>query len=411
MHRRQLLTHGAALLGSVPLALHARLALSAPVPMPSGTTGTTGSFGLLGPDNRLVVVMLRGALDGLAAVPAVGDPAWRGLRPNADAQAEQDGGAPSPLDGTFALHPQLGMLHQWWQDGSLLILHAVAQPYRERSHFDAQQMLESGGTRPFEWQTGWLGRAMAAAHQPGLALVPHVPLALRGPGTDTLASNWAPTRQPAPAGDLLDRAQRLYADDPQFAALWAQAMAQQGMAGRDEPADRGPGGFTALAEQAGRFLSDPAGPRLAWLELDGWDTHTAQAPRLKRALSTLDSGLSTLRGALGPLWARTSVFVMTEFGRSAVPNGTGGTDHGTAGIALLAGGAVRGGRVLADWPGLAPAQLLQGRDLRPTQDLRALQSAVLQAHWGLDSGLIGRSVLPGAPAPLTGLYRHTAATA
>ncbi|GAP35444.1 DUF1501 domain-containing protein [Piscinibacter sakaiensis] len=347
---------------------------------------------------RLVVVLLRGALDGLAAVPAVGDPAWSRLRP--PSPEDERAGAPRPLDGLFALHPGLETLHGWYGEGRLLVVHAVASAHRERSHFDAQQLLESGGTRPFALSTGWLGRALAARDGRGLALGPALPLGLRGaPG----ASSWAPTRQAEADGDLLARVQRLYAGDGALADAFGRAADP-----RQRPMDEGPGaggaGFVALAEQAGRFLAADDGSDVAWLDGSGWDTHTQQAGRLGRLLPTLDRGLGALRQALGPQWARTTVLVMTEFGRTAALNGSGGTDHGTGGVAFLAGGAVAGGRVLADWPGLAPAQLLDGRDLRPTQDLRALIRPVLQRQFGLGDARLAREVLPDAPPALQGLW-------
>jgi uncharacterized protein (DUF1501 family) len=366
----------------------ARLVLAAPDPRPDG--------------QRLVVVMLRGALDGLAAVPALGDPAWAALRGT-------EAGEPAlRLDGFYGLHPALAELHRWWQQGELLVLHAVASPYRERSHFDAQQLLESGGQRAFDLSTGWLGRAMQLRGQPAVALTSSLPLALRG---SDQASTWTPARRAAADDDLVARVGALYRDDPALAAAWTQAMAQQnlvaatvadrGMAGMAPTA--GADGFVALAAQAGRLLAADRGPRVAWLDAGGWDTHAQQAPRLQRLLAGLDQGLAALRQALATQWPQTTVLVLTEFGRSAVPNGSGGTDHGTGGIALLAGGAVAGQRVLADWPGLAAAQLLDGRDLRPTRDLRTIIGAVLQRQFGLDPAQLRQTVLPGVSALPPGL--------
>jgi len=353
---------------------------------------------------RLVVVMLRGALDGLAAVPAIGDANWATLRPQAAADDARFG-APLPLAGPFALHPALKTLHGWYGEGQLLVAHAVASPYRERSHFDAQQLLESGSNRPFEFDTGWLGRGLAQAHGRGVALGSALPLALRGADG---ASSWAPEREAGFDADLMSRVARLYEGDPQFAGVFAKAREQQqGVMGETDNAMTGKAGtgFVNLAQQAGRFLAAPDGPTLAWLDTTGWDTHTQQAARLSRGLEQLDAGLAALRTALGPVWARTSVLIMTEFGRSAAMNGSGGTDHGTAGVALLAGGAVAGGRVLADWPGLARNQLHEARDLRPTQDIRALLKPALQRHFGLGSAVLDAQVLPGAPRGLDGLWR------
>jgi uncharacterized protein (DUF1501 family) len=388
MPRRRWLA-GLATAGGAGLALSlpgARLAFAAARPNSSADSAP------------LVVVMLRGALDGLAAVPATGDPAWRSLRPQAEAERDRFG-APLPLDGQFSLHPKLAALHRWYGEGQLLVVHAVASPYRERSHFDAQQLLESGGNRPFEFQTGWLGRGLQTTERRGVALSPALPLALRGAAG---ASSWAPSREVAPDADLLARVARLYEGDAQLGPMFTQAMDQRsgGMADAATGA-----GFVALARQAGRFLAAPDGPQVAWLEAGGWDTHSQQAPRLSRLLEPLDQGLAALRKALGERWASTSVIVMTEFGRSAAMNGTSGTDHGTAGVAFLAGGRVAGGRVLADWPGLSRAQLLDGRDLRPTIDLRALLKPALQRHLQVGTAQFERDVLPGAPRGLPDLWR------
>ena len=358
---------------------------------------------------RLVVVMLRGALDGLAAVPPVGDPGFAALRTGGPAPGRLPGvpaaayGEPLPLDATFALHPGLERLHRWYGEGQLLVAHAVASPYRERSHFDAQQLLESGSSRPFELSTGWLGRALAAVDGQGVALAPSLPLALRGAAG---ATSWAPNHLKAADDDLLDRLAQVYADDPVLGTTLTQARAQrQGVMGDPAGADRGGAGFSALARQAGLFLAADGGPSVAWLDLTGWDTHTQQAGRLARLLPQLDEGLAALRDALGARWQTTTVLVLTEFGRSAAMNGSGGTDHGTASVALLAGGEVQGGRVISDWPGLAKPALLDGRDLRPTRDLRAFIAPVLQRQFGIDDARMQRDVLPQAPAGIDGLWR------
>ncbi len=361
---------------------------------------------------RLVVILLRGALDGLAAVPATGDPAWADLRGHAEAAARNQALATAtataagiavtqatqrPLDTTFSLHPALATLHQWYLQKELVVVHAVASPYRERSHFDAQQLLESGGDRPFVQTTGWLGRALQSTGQPALALTAAMPLALRGADS---ASTWTPAGRASNHQDLMTRVAQMYSDDVQLANALSQAMGQNdmGMGANDGP------GLTGLARQAGKFLSDPKGPRVAWLEAGGWDTHTQQAGRLGRLLPSLDEALSALRNTLGLNWASTTVLVMTEFGRSAALNGSGGTDHGTGGVAFLAGGEVAGGRVVADWPGLARGQLLEGRDLKPTLDIRRLIGPVLQRQFSFGASGMER-ILPGAPVGLLDLYR------
>lgn len=351
---------------------------------------------------RLVVVLLRGALDGLAAVPAYGDAAWSALRGDADANAAATKGTPVPaalrLDGSFGLHPSLTHLHAWYGHNELLVVHATASPYRERSHFDAQQLLESGGDKPFILNTGWLGRALQVTAKPAIALAAAMPLALRGADG---ARTWTPDRRQDSDQDLMARVGQMYRDDPQLAAAFGQAMGQQDMTmGAD-----GGAGFAGLAKQAGSFLADPKGPRVAWLEVGGWDTHTNQSARLTRLLTGLDDGLAALRTGLGAHWAHTTLLVMTEFGRSATYNGTGGTDHGTAGVAFLAGGNVAGGKVLTDWPGLAKGQLLDGRDLKPTTDLRSVIAAVAQHQFALSTAQLQSVVLPGVAKPTSNFWR------
>ena len=344
-------------------------------------------------EQRLVVVLLRGALDGLSAVPALGDPAWAALRGGAETPTAL------PLDNTFGMHPGLAHLHRWYLNKELAVVHAVASPYRERSHFDAQQQLESGGERPFVLSTGWLARALQATQHSAVAMTPAMPLALRGADR---ANTWTPSRRPNKSQDTLDRIAAMYADDVPLASALAQAMAQQDKSMGAEPATGT--GLTVLAKQAGAFLSAPHGPRVAWLEVGGWDTHSQQTARLGRLLPALDEALAGLRESLSVHWATTTVLVMTEFGRSAAMNGSQGTDHGTAGVAFVAGGHVAGGQVLTDWPGLGRNQLLDGRDLRPTRDIRSLIMPIVQRQFQLSAGVMN-SVLPGATQPLDHLWR------
>jgi len=344
-------------------------------------------------EQRLVVVLLRGALDGLSAVPATGDPAWASLRGGAETPSAL------PLDSTFGMHPGLAHLHRWYLNKELAVVHAVASSYRERSHFDAQQQLESGGDRPFVLSTGWLARALQATQQSAVAMAPAMPLALRGADR---ATTWTPSRRPSKSQDTLDRIAAMYADDVPLASALAQAMEQQDKTMGTEASTGG--GFSALAKQAGAFLSAPRGARIAWLEVGGWDTHSQQTARLGRLLPALDDALHVLRESLSVHWATTTVLVMTEFGRSAALNGSQGTDHGTASAAFVAGGQVAGGQVLTDWPGLGRHQLQDGRDLRPTRDMRSLIMPIVQRQFQLGTGAMN-AVLPGATSPMDHLWR------
>ncbi len=357
-----------------------------------------------GSPKRLVFVVLRGGMDGLSAVPAIGDPEFAAAR----GPLAQFGSAPLSLDATFALHPNLAQLHTMYTGGELVVVHAAGLPYRERSHFDAQQVLESGGVRPYELTTGWLGRALAPSAAKSLALNTSVPLVLRGPGA---VDTWAPSALPDPSADLVARIERLYGNDAVLATALQRAKAlhfdgampadmnsmdgkAMGNAGRS-------GNFTLLAQRAAEFLAPSNGPQAAVLELGGFDSHANQANpngALSNTLRQLDTGLATLREGLlaSGTWARTVVVVATEFGREVAVNGTLGTDHGTGGAAFVLGGAVKGGRVIADWPGLAKRDRFEGRDLRITTDLRAVLRGVLADHLQVATRSLNNEVFPGS---------------
>jgi uncharacterized protein (DUF1501 family) len=373
--------------------LAAAAALAAPLQLTLAQTARAGATH----DARFVFVLLRGGLDGLAAVPAIGDPDFESAR---GALARYDG-APLALGYTsFALHPALTSLHAMYERKELIALHAVGLPYRERSHFDAQQVLESGGTRPYELATGWLGRALAAqAPKSGLALTTAVPLVLRG---SERIDTWAPSSLPEPSPDLVARLEFLYAGDPALRDALARAKAlREGGAMSNMSSNAAPQRQIALtlARKAGEMLAAPAGPRVAVLEMGGWDTHANQMNpngALANNLRTLDAALAALRESLGAAWSRSVVLVATEFGREVAANGTMGSDHGTGGAAFVLGGAVAGGRVIADWPGLGKSQRHEGRDLRITTDLRAAMKTVVADHLQLPASAIENTVLPGS---------------
>ena len=362
-------------------------------------------------DSRLVLMILRGGLDGLGAVPPYAEPAYAQLRgPIALAAPGNDGGV-LDLDGTFGLHPALANLHAMYEAREALVVHATATPDRDRSHFDAQNVLEAGSAAPSAAAGGWLNRALAALRDAGdardaVALADNVPLVLRG---ELAVTSWAPSRLPVPGDDTLLRVRALYeAADPALAQSLYDALEIRAIVG-DTNEQRMDGLRVApLTSAAARFLASPEGPRIAVLDAGGWDTHqnqgAAQGPLAQR-LRGLDTGLQMLKTELGEHWLETTVVVVTEFGRAAAANGTRGTDHGTAGCAFVAGGAVAGGRVLADWPGLSIRDLHDGRDLRPTTDLRALFKAVLHERFGVGEAALARTVFPGSDAvePLEGI--------
>lgn len=369
-------------------------------------------------DRRLVVVILRGGLDGLAAVAPWGDPSYRAARRGLVLAAPDQADGVIDLDGFFGLNPALAPLGDSWRAGELAVLHAVGSPYRERSHFDAQDVLENGGERVGAQRDGWLNRALRALGRQapgGLAFSRAVPLLLRGP---VPVGSWAPSHLPDANDEFLSRAAQLYKADPLLAraleqGLRTRAMAMDSLGEEDRMAGRGAGRageLAQLAKVAGEMLARPDGPRVAAMEAGGWDTHAQQGAergQLANNLGMLAEALLQVKRGLGPAWRQTAIVVVSEFGRTVAPNGTGGSDHGTGGVALLLGGAVKGGRVRADWPGLAPAKLYQGRDLAPTTDLRAVFKGLLLEHLGVDRAALDKTVFPdsGSAAPLRGLMR------
>jgi uncharacterized protein (DUF1501 family) len=372
-------------------------------------------------EQRFVVVILRGAMDGLSAVVPYGDPGLAALRPElVPPMPGQDQGL-LDLGGKFGLHPAMTRSHALYQANELLVVHAVAGNYRVRSHFEAQDCLESGADH--RMTSGWLNRAVAAmpaqstphALARAIAVGPSVPLLLRG---QQQVANWAPHGFAEPEPSIYQQVLSLNRADPVIGPAIAAGLRDRGFGDEvmaaDKAAATGPGqnqgggryAFAALATAAGELLKAPDGPRIAALDLGGWDTHTAQVPRLTQALTQLDTGIDALRTALGDAWGQTVVMVMTEFGRTARMNGTRGTDHGTATVAFVAGGAVAGGRVVANWPGLGSGQLFENRDLAPTTDLRSVAQGILVGHLGLNPTAMATVFPGGEPTqPLRGLVR------
>ena len=393
-----------------------------------GAVVPTVLFAKTGGNARLVVVVLRGALDGLAAVPAHGDPHYADLRRELAIAAPGVADGALALDATFGLHPSLKFLHERFLGGELIVFHAAASPYRERSHFDGQNVLENGLTEPIGVADGWLNRALAALPRESLrsseravAINQNVPLILRG-AVPVLSKS--PAATPDIDEEFLARLADLYSKDEWFSARLREAvqgekltdvsreMTAQSMAA--VPTTTGEataaGRVAAVARMAAALMRSEGGPEVAVIEATGWDTHANQGAAtgaLAQRLTGLDDGLRALADGLGPLWPQTAVLVVTEFGRTAAINGTRGTDHGTGGCAFLAGGAVRGGRVLADWPGLARSALLDNRDLRPTLDLRSVFKSVLADHMHIDARALTTRVFPSSSGahPLDRLMR------
>jgi len=384
-----------------------------------------------GRDPRLLTIVLRGALDGLAAVAPVGDPDWVKLR--GDNALKLDGATPAlPLDGFFALNPAMPNLHRLYKAGQAIVVHAVATPYRERSHFDGQDVLESGLARPGRADTGWLNRALVKLEPEDrvrtstngrrtFAVGPITPLVVRGPAP---VLSWVPPRLPPVSDDTTARLLDLYRHtDPMLARVLEERIGLSSLAPAGLP-DRKPGEmgpviqvgninqvrayFAEAAGAAAKFLANPDGPRVGALALDGWDTHNDEGVvngRLAQLLGALDGALAAVETNMGAAWRETVVTLITEFGRTARINGTAGTDHGTATVALLLGGALKGGHVVADWPGVKEADLYEKRDLKATTDLRAVLKGLLRDHLYVDERVLTADIFPGsdAVAPMTGL--------
>jgi len=345
------------------------------------------AFASANTQRRFVFIIQRGAADGLAIVAPTGDPAFRGVR---GAFADDLAGG-AKLDSFFTLHPALAETAKLYSAKQALFVHATASPYRDRSHFDGQNVLETGGSAAYRLKDGWMNRMVGVlprAEAKALALSSTVPMALRG---SREVSSYAPSALPSASDDLLARVSKLYEGDPQLHALWTAAMETRMTAG-DLGGGSGQNGAATGALAAKLLAGD--GARIAMIETGGWDTHSGQRGRLAAQLRGLDQLVAALKSGLGAEWSNTLVMVATEFGRTVAPNGTGGTDHGTASAAMLLGGAVAGGKVIADWPGLSQSALYEGRDLKPTTDLDALIAAALAQHYSLEPARVATTLFP-----------------
>jgi uncharacterized protein (DUF1501 family) len=400
-------------------------------------------------DPRFLTIILRGAVDGLALAAPVGDPDYVRLR--GKLALPKDGtGAGLTLDGFFALNSAMPYLHSLYQKREAVIIHAVATPYRGRSHFDGQDVLESGLGGVAISQNGWLNRALGglphagtALAQKGLAMGAVVPLVMRG---EAPVMSWTPKANNLPLRELtIDRVMDLYAHtDPGLAKAFAEGMeidrvATAGAATMQptamgtatmaqlkpelakptpaaqqptQPAQPQPArlfrDFIDTAEAASKFMTTAGGPRIGALSFDGWDTHANEGVitgQLATKFAGLDAAIKAFAEGMGPAWRDTAVLIVTEFGRTARTNGTQGTDHGTGTVAILLGGAVKGGRVLADWPGLKETDLHEGRDLKPTRDLRTITKGILRDHLGIPDGALASTIFPGSTSlkPADGL--------
>lgn len=356
-------------------------------------------------DKRLIVIILRGAMDGLDVVRPVGDVDFSALRPGLNA-----GDAPLALDGFFALHPKLRGLHPLWAKGELGFAHAVSTPYRDkRSHFDGQDILEAGIGPGGQIRDGWLNRALAdlpgAEMRTAFSVGQEDLLVLSG---DAATSSWSPNSALTLSSQSQLLLHRMYKDAPLFLNSMDEAISLTGTLSadqlgegyeeaRDAMMQSAAGARNGGIEQIAKFTAERMREetRIASFSINGWDTHSNQKGSINRALSELQTAILTLRQELGPVWQKTAILAMTEFGRTARENGSGGTDHGTGGALVMAGGAVRGGKIYGEWPGLGALDLYQDRDLMPMQDVRLYAGAALSGLFGIGASALDSRIFPG----------------
>ena len=365
---------------------------------------------------KFVVIVCRGGMDGLSVAPPVGDADYQALR-----GALALGDTALKLDGTFALNPALPSIHALALAGQARIAPAVATPDRARSHFEAQDVLETGAGGVYATTSGWLNRTVQAMSAAGkveaISVGPTAPLILRGPAA---AGSWSPGRSVDAQARLPTLLQDLYRDDPLLGPALARGLQTEtmaktsGAAGGDDMAAMRPGGgggaqnrevARAMGASLADFLKAPGGPQLAAVSLDGFDTHANQMGLLGVRLTSLDALVDGLHTGLGAEWKNTVVLAVTEFGRTARANGTGGTDHGTASTALVMGGALKPGGIVGDWPTLKRTALFEDRDVYPATDLRGLSKGLLAEHMGVDRRALDTLVFPDSAAvrPVLGL--------
>lgn len=363
-------------------------------------------------DPRLLVVVLRGGADGLSIVAPYGDPAYAKARGELAMTKAQL----TVADSVFGLHPALKNFGAMFKAGEAGAIQATCTPLRNRSHFDCQDNLETGlpglaGTTP----TGWINRllselpAAAPVRTHGALQIGDAPLIMRGPAP---VLGWSPTWFDPAWATTVAAAQANYdAIDPAYASVFAAGIKTDRLARSAGGSLSGLSGLRLAFTGAGRLLKASAGPRIAVVSAEGWDTHADEGGTtgyIAGALGELDTALGDFKAAIGPTnWARTVVVMVTEFGRTVAVNGTHGSDHGVATVTLLAGGAVAGGKVLGKWPGLAPSQLFEDGNLRPTTDLRAVFKGILQDHLGVGRTLLDTRIFPDSAAvkPFAGLVK------
>jgi uncharacterized protein (DUF1501 family) len=372
--------------------------------------GTSGlSLAATGGQKRLVIILLRGGMDGLALAAPYGDPDYRQARGILALPSPKSEDGLIDLDGFWGLHPSASALFPLWAAKELSLIPAMATDYRGRSHFDAQAILETGYKKTTK--NGWLNRAIGligakynGTATTAIAVNTALPLILQGPNP---SSNWYPSHMPRAVQGFYEKVSLMYKDDPILSTALIQGLRtrenlERSLSDDDRKAAKQARKVTdlsALASLTGHYLAEPDGARIAVLEASGWDSHQNQGTlsgKLARNITGLSNGILALKDALGPAWTQTVVIIQSEFGRTVAPNGTKGTDHGTAGLGLLAGGAVRGGQIIGDWTGLAHDQLYEGRDLKPNIDSRMVLKGILKDHYKLKTTDLDNKIFPNS---------------
>ena len=351
---------------------------------------------------RFVFILLRGGLDGLGAVVPYGDPQYRQQRSSLAFAA----GELQRIDSTFALAPGLAALMPLLDAGELSIVPATAIPMRTRSHFDAQAILETGLPSIRGSADGWMNRLLGTldGENIAVAVAAGLPRSLTGPQP---VLTWSPSRLGAVDDDYIERLHYLYQQDARLQDRFEAALQLRDIEGDDAAGIKKRGQMTPVLIAAADLLKRQDGPNIAALEFNGWDTHRGQGMAqgsLDRRLKQLADGLAAFRKAMGSHWSTMNVVVLSEFGRTVRPNGSGGTDHGTGGVGFVLGADLARVAVHGDWPGLREADLFENRDVRPIHDTRALLQAVLRRRFDLNSTQLTQ-VFPEANSlrPLSGL--------
>ena len=365
---------------------------------------------------RLVVVFLRGAADGLNVVVPYSDSSYYVSRPTIAVPRPNESGGALRLDGHFGLHPALTSVMPLWEKGTLAFVHASGSPDPSRSHFDAQDFMETATPGLAKTPDGWLNRLLGVlpatrSSSEALSVGPTLPRILSGPiPAANLPLGKAGTRPtPLDRPEIQTAFDRLYTgNDPLSVAyregeasrkkLLAELTEEMQMADQGAPS---PVGFADEAKNLGRLMARDPGLKVAFIALGGWDTHINQGSvqgQLPNRLNALGESLSTFVQALGSAYSDTVILVMSEFGRTVHENGNTGTDHGHGNVMWVMGGNVKGGKVYGQWPGLSGNELYEGRDLAVTTDFREVISVVLESQFGLTSSQLNK-VIPRGPKP------------